>query len=223
MVPRDLTGSRFGKLVAQKRLDARRGGKLYWECACDCGGSTNVCTNALTSGRTRSCGCLWADGRRGHGGACVGGVSKMYRVWISMRARCERVTHPNYHHYGGRGVRVCSRWRSYAAFREDMGSAYAEGLSIDRIDNDGDYEPSNCRWATNHEQARNTRRNRHVLVGGVTMCVADAARATGICARTLRSRLASGIPADRAIDPAPISKTEAALYRSHAPAPLTGK
>lgn len=121
--------------------------------------------------------------------------TRVYQVWASMIKRCENPAEKNYRHYGGRGIRVCDRWRhSFEAFIADMGER-PDGMTLDRVNVDGNYEPGNCRWATYAEQSRNTRRNRRLLVGGKSMTVTDAARALGVRRWTLYDRL------DRGVDP----------------------
>ena len=119
--------------------------------------------------------------------------TKLHFIWIEMRRRCRSSNHPNYHHYGGRGIRVCSEWQSFEAFYEwSRRSGYKEGLSIDRVDNDGNYEPVNCQWTTQSEQTNNTRKNRMLLYEGKKQSLADWSRELDLNYSTLRSRLRNG-------------------------------
>lgn len=143
----DLSGSVYGKLKAEI-LFGRKGRYLYWRCRCDCGNSTIVRTDHLTRGKITSCGCNVTK----HG--CH--KSPEYRSWDSMKSRCYRQSYTGWHRYGGRGIKVCDRWlESFINFLEDMGKKPDPTYTIDRIDPDGNYEPSNCRWASKKEQRAN--------------------------------------------------------------------
>lgn len=168
----ELTGQRFGRLRVVERAE-NRGHHVRWRCICDCGAESIVGVDQLRSGDTQSCGCLHREvssriGKRyishataslvKHGATRNGRVTPEYSSWAGMVARCENPRHIGFERYGARGISVCPRWRgSFEAFLEDMGSRPV-GCSIDRIDNDSNYEPGNCRWATHKEQRANQRR-----------------------------------------------------------------
>jgi len=199
----DLTGQRFGELTV-----IRCAGKdpkirvINWLCRCDCGTETTIPTGRLRGGLTKSCGCLQrrrtAERSRTHG-ACSGyKASPEYAVWQAMLRRCHTPTHKMFHHYGGRGIVVCDRWReSFANFLADMGARPAGKYTLERTDNDGPYSPENCRWATWDEQVRNKRNSRLITWNGRTETGLAWSRITGIPVRTIYNRLDAGWPPER--------------------------
>ena len=197
----DLSGQKFNCLEVICRAPSSSG-QTRWHCLCDCGNTTIVHGTHLKRGATKSCGCLGKAKRIILGTTHNGSKDKLYRVWNSMRDRCYRITDPSYKRYGGRGIRVSEKWKiSFSDFRDwATGNGYEEGLTIDRINNDGNYEAENCRWISKVEQSRNRSDNKltHRSVGFIkrylrdtNMTHSDIGRLFGV-ARVTISGIASG-------------------------------
>lgn len=195
----DRTGEVYGRLKVISR-DGVIGQQAAWKCQCDCGNVVTVASYQLGSGNTKSCGCLQKE--RAAVTKTTHGLSdsKEYRTWQAMRTRCTNENRDNYSHYGGRGIEVCSRWmNSFEAFYADMGPAPSTNHSIERNDVDGPYDPSNCRWATQKEQMRNTSRSSSVYWNGRSMTISELAELTSVDYDLLQARLARGWSVEDAV------------------------
>lgn len=188
-------GMKFGRLTVVRLVSKRS----LWECSCECGGTTTQRGNVLTSGRVCSCGCFrrellprWSTL---HGAT----DTREFSIWKGIRKRCENERCAAYRHYGGRGIRMCERWSLFANFLADMGPC-PPYHSIDRIDNDGNYEPGNCRWATQKTQVRNRQRTFTVEFYGRRMSLAEACEIAKQPYGRVRDRLKLlGWPTERAL------------------------
>lgn len=202
-------GQRYGRLVVIA-LSGRRKGKRLWLCKCDCGTDAVVQDSNLRSGHTASCGCFHAersaDTKRTHGFT----NTVEHDAWVNMRQRCNNPRNLRYADYGGRGVTVCDRWQTFEAFFSDMGAKPTPRHSIERINNDGNYEPENCRWATPSEQVLNRRR---FVAGGVRHLFRGEYRTVHTLAHdfrmspsTIYERIKNGWPIERAVTERPDSR-----------------
>lgn len=193
----NLTGQRFGRLVVVKRMpDNTHKGRAQWECRCDCGKIKKVVGGSLTGGATKSCGCARVDavvttGRRN----ATHGMTKTteFMTWTSMKKRCLNTKDLAYPRYGGRGITVCDRWlESFENFYEDMGPRPFPGAHIDRIDNDGHYEPDNCRWTDVRTNQNNRRNTPKYEFRGQMLTLAEVSRICGVEPGCLRDRIKRG-------------------------------
>jgi hypothetical protein len=158
----------------------------YWLYQCNCGNERVIRKDSVSSGSTKSCGCI---NRRKEGFY----FPKEYESWIGMKKRCLNINNHAYPSYGGRGIKICEEWiKDFAHFLADMGPCPTNKTSIDRINNEGNYEPSNCRWATHREQARNRKSNRYVSCYGDTMLMSDFADKYGILKTTVSEAVKNG-------------------------------
>ena len=198
---KELSGNRYGILTVQ-RFAYIKDNKSYWECLCDCGKIAFVPGNNLKSGNTKSCGCLR---HRKKTNAYARDNPRLHSIWAAMKARCYNKSVQNYFRYGGRGIKVCDEWLSFDQFYKwAISSGYKEDApfsecSIDRIDNNGDYSPENCRWVDYKTQAANTRRNRKITINGVTKNATDWEREYGLPYKTISNRTRRGWTEEEAV------------------------
>lgn len=185
-----MIGQRFGRLVVV--TEAHKTRHRHWKCMCDCGNGHVVRGSSLKNGHTQSCGCLGAERRlkAATEAKIKHGRSKtsIYNVWASMVQRCRDHNDKRWSSYGGRGITVCERWANFANFLEDMGER-PTGLTLDRVDVNGNYSPDNCRWATQSQQMNNTRRNVHISYNGENFTISQWAEKIGINKGTLWNRI----------------------------------
>lgn len=163
---KDLTGQKFGRLTALHYLNNYHKKGVWWLCVCECGNLVEVRNCNLTSGNTKSCGCFRHTKLMKHGLY----QTRLYHIWLNMKNRCCNYKHESYKNYGGRGIKVCSEWKDdfMGFYNWAMSNGYNDKLSIDRIDNDGNYSPNNCRWTTIKQQANNRRTNVYLTYNGKT-------------------------------------------------------
>lgn len=213
-VRRDLTSQRFGRLTVVKRVENSASGGIQWLCTCDCGNKAIVMSGNLLNGHTQSCGCLQKERTsevhtvHSHYYGKDGKRSSLYRVWEAMKRRCLNPNDYFYDYYGGRGISVCSQWMEYEAFYDwALRNGYKKGLTIDRIDVNGNYEPSNCRWSTAKEQGRNKRNNIFLTYDGRTLLLVEWAELLDIDPKLLRNRLRRGWTIERTLSQ-PVKKKE---------------
>jgi hypothetical protein len=159
----DITGQRFGRLIVLSLAGQAKDGRFRWLCQCDCGARTVVRGPKLRSKRTRSCGCLKLDRDAAKNPHFKHGLSHSpeHRCWVAMIQRCQNQNAKSYKDYGGRGIKVCKRWHHFETFLSDMGRRPPGRYSIERIDNERGYTPSNCKWIPLRDQAKNRRTTRH--------------------------------------------------------------
>lgn len=198
---KDLSGQTFGKLTViciSRKVKSGKRERYYWKCKCDCGNMKEVRTDCLTYGMVRSCGCIKKEQDKIN-------LTKFHRhkltnthiwhVYYGMLKRCYNVNDKRYENYGGRGIEVCEEWKnSFDAFADwSFKNGYEDGLQLDRINNNGNYEPCNCRWTTAKEQARNRRSNVIVMYQGEKMTLIEASERSGLPYSTIHSRWRRGI------------------------------
>ena len=195
-------GDVFHYLTVIKRVENANNGHSRWLCKCKCGNETVVMSSHLIGGKIKSCGCWWEE--RKHEYRKIHGHShkeRLYNIWLGMKNRCYTKSHIRYSDYGGRGITVCAEWKQdYSAFRSwAIQNGYADYLTIDRIDNNGNYEPSNCRWVSMHEQCRNQRTNVMLTYCGKTQTMKDWAKELNMSYSAIGWRIRNGWNVEKAL------------------------
>jgi hypothetical protein len=202
---KEMLGVKYGIMTVTGFSHIRAGQGAFWHCKCECGKLKTISGKHLRKTKPNSCGCqtkrkigvtgkTWGDPRKRKNGL----QTRTYRTWCAMRARCMNPNVKMFNRYGGRGIRVCERWNDFSNFFKDMGERPLE-CGIDRIDNNGNYEPNNCRWATASQQARNNSRTRMLTFDGKTMCIKDWSIHIGISYLALTYRLRAGWSMNKAL------------------------
>lgn len=195
MKPIDLTGKKFDRLTAIKSIGSDKRNRTKWLCECDCGNTVITLASSLLSGNTKSCGCIKREMLIQRNKKGIHGYSrtKIYRIWYAMKQRCSVDKD-----YAGRGISVCNEWLDFQVFKNwAFNNGYSDGLSIDRIDVNGNYEPANCRWIELQAQANNKRNNHFITYNGETRTLAEWSRKTGIESSLLRYRLSKNMSLDK--------------------------
>lgn len=204
-------GEVYGRLKITKFCGRNKYGNLIWDCICTCGIRCSVSSSNLLSGSNVSCGCHKAELTRKRN--LTHGLSHLpeYSVWLGMKARCNNPNNADWKSYGGRGIKLVDRWNSFDVFYSDMGPIPSSKYTIERIDNNKNYSPNNCIWATRKTQARNKRNIPLYEYDGKTLCVAEWAEIVGLHPETLRSRIKKGWSIEKALTTKSRGKVNATL------------
>lgn len=190
----NIIGKRFGKLVVVENLSIKKGNNTIHLCQCDCGKMKKATNNSLQSGHTKSCGCLRKETKTKHN-LCR---TRLYNIFEGMKKRCYNKNFKFYKNYGARGIVICKDWlNDFISFYDwAVKNGYKENLTIDRIDVNGNYDPSNCRWISQKEQSKNTTKNKYFTYNGVTKIISDWAKEFDIPITTLLRRIKQNRPVE---------------------------
>jgi hypothetical protein len=218
-VAKDLAGKKFGRLTAIKYVFSKNKNR-YWLCKCVCGNEKIARTADLIAGKTKSCGCLQFEASQKSGlNSKKHGMTntRIYNIWRRMKYRCYSKNADNYKDYGGRGITVCDEWKNdfKAFYNWSMQNVYKNNLSIDRIDVNGNYEPTNCRWATNLQQANNRRNNRFISYNNQKLTFAEWATKYNISKTTFCYRLKCGWSIEKILNTPPRSYNKSSFNVLH--------
>lgn len=212
---KDYTGERFGRLIVIKRVENNKHNQVRWLCKCDCGNKKIVLANALREGNTRSCGCLKHEQNYINIVHITHNKSntRLYNIWKNMKNRCNNPKNRRHKFYYDKGIKVCNEWQKnfMSFYKWAMENGYKENLTIDRIDNNGNYEPNNCRWATITEQNNNQSNNIRIYYNNITYNVKDFCKKYKIKRCTLMQRLKNNWNIEKIIN-TPIQSKRSILY-----------
>ena len=198
----DLTDHEYGSVKVLERAGTK-GNHALWKCRCICGKVFETTSNSLRKGNTKSCGCQSSRKQfTTHGMR----RTRVYKIWMGMKERCQRSKAVAYAQNGGRGIKVCDRWQKFELFYEDMGDPPSDQHTLDRKDNNGNYEKSNCRWATDTEQHNNRSDNCMLTYKGKTQSMMDWVRETGLPKSTIQKRLKRGWSVEKSLSE-PVQET----------------
>lgn len=193
----NLTGNRYGRLIVLKENGKTNHGDLRWLCKCDCGNIKTITGTKLKSGWTKSCGCLQKEIARKHMLKHGLSDSRLYSIWENMKERCYRPSNNRYYRYGARGIKVCKEWLDFEKFAEWANkNGYKDGLSIERVDIDGNYEPNNCCWIPLKEQTQNRENTVWIYYQGKRFCMSQFAKDMGVSINVIRNRIKHGLSGD---------------------------
>ena len=193
-------GQHFGRWTVISLAEKDHNGTICYNCLCECGTNKIVRKDGLKGGRSQSCGCLEKDIKRDMKTTHNLSRTKIYQTWQSMKDRCSNPHHLAYKYYGGRGITVCERWKnSFVDFLEDVGDKPSPKHSIDRIDNNGNYEPGNVKWSTRTEQQNNSRSSVFITFNDISDTISGWARRTGISRNAINGRIIHGWPIEKAL------------------------
>lgn len=183
-----MVGSKFGMVTVISKTDIRSGTHRLWQCSCDCGRNVLATMSDLRTGRRKSCGCLKGANLITNGAHIGGKRMPEYGIWAGMKERCSNPKCKKFERYGSRGISVCEDWQDFASFLKDMGRRPSRDHSLDRRDNDGNYEPGNCRWVVLEVQANNKSTNVFLTIDGEKRSLTQWSKVAGIHQMTIRYR-----------------------------------